>query len=530
MLDLGLVMYGGLLVLALWRVICFYRCCGLWLSFLNYTSLLYLILAASLIYSIEEFYKHYSEPLAIQDSPDADLWTIGWLRPFVLGAPGAVVLSLILCWFQTESHVFEIHKDIGTLKHDRAVQIIALPSVFAVMAMASMVPIYELVTGNITTEMLDIPFGIDILQRLGLTESTTAAPTSLLQQHHQHLWPQPGEAALNATTLARLGGAYAAGLAGGAGAWGAVNATATGDGDSEVVGNQTAWQESLSYAMWRYETCFYVGDLFEAWALYQFGLLALELIRESFENQLESENEGRRYAAQEMLASLNAVSSLAWLGTMSFVVVCVGQTATSLLPYLGQNKESDTQGIMLTGFQVAGFISSGVALYNVFVVERAFHSHLERSSPLLKFMSVKILVSLSFFQRGVLVALQQGNKILPDVVQKIVAWIPLFGDILNMTEVQLHLFYPALILYECLLTSFMHFWAWSAGEDWYLHGSDFEDDERRPLLDKRAALAALSALEAQQAQRSPSRTPPSSAPRSEDPEQERPALAAVDGP
>lgn len=43
------------------------------------------------------------------------------------------------------------------LKHDRAVQIIAMPAVFAVMAMASMVPIYELVTGNISEDIGGVP-------------------------------------------------------------------------------------------------------------------------------------------------------------------------------------------------------------------------------------------------------------------------------------------------------------------------------------------------------------------------------------
>jgi len=345
------------------------------------------------------------------------------------------------------------------------------------------------VTGNITSEMLDVPFGIDIVVRLG-----AANPPPALTQHAHDL----GEFHLNGTTVAKLDMLRNFAPAPAPAVSGSFD-------HPQKEKSSMPWEDALSYAMWRYETCFYVGDLFEAWSLYQFGLLALELIRESFESQEASEDEGKRFAAREMLASLSAVSSLAWLGTMAFVVVCVGQTACSLLPYFGGQTKSESQELMMGGFQVAGFISSGVALYNVFVVERAFHGHLERSSPLLKFMSVKILVSLSFFQRGVLVALQQGNKILPDIVQKIVGYVPLFGDILNMTEVQLHLFYPALILYECFLTSCMHFWAWRANEDWYMHGSEIEDDERQPLLLKNE----LSTPE---------------------PEQETPALATFHGP
>lgn len=462
MLDLGMLMYAGLLVLALWRCICFYRCCGLWLSFLNYTSLLYLILAASLTYAAVEFYGHANEPLITGASPDADVWgPVPWLRPFVLGAPVSVALCVILGWFQTEGHVFEIHKDLGTLKHDRAVQIIALPSVFAVMAMASMVPICELVTGRITAEMLAVPFGIDIRTRFG------------------HL--QTGTSVVGGASFPELGNATDLALA-------SFGMLAPGGGN-ETMGMLTPWDQASKFAMWRYETCFYVADLFEAWALYQFGLLALELIRESFARQEMSEHEVERHSARELLAAHSAVSSLAWLGTMSFVVVCVGQTACSLYPYVGGGSEG--QGNMMLGFQVAGFIASGVALYNVFVVERAFHAHLSPSSPLLKFLSVKILVSLSFSQRGVLVLLQNGNRMMPHTVQRLAAYVPILGHILNMTEVQLHLFYPALIQYECFLTTLMHFWAWGASESWYQVADVPDaalDPERQPLLKKGLAV------------------------------------------
>merc|ERR1719215_1361097 len=74
---------------------------------------------------------------------------------------------------------------------------------------------------------------------------------------------------------------------------------------------------------------------------------------------------------------------------------------------------------------------------------------------------------------------------LPDFVQKIAAFVPVFGDVLKMSEVQLHLFYPSLILYECCLTAVLHFWAWSSVEPWYADGSDeheHDDPERQPLL------------------------------------------------
>merc|ERR1712187_770440 len=120
-----------------------------------------------------------------------------------------------------------------------------------------------------------------------------------------------------------------------------------------------------------------------------------------------------------------------------------------------------------SSFQVAGFFASGAAIYNIFIVERAYHTELEGCSPILKFLSVKILVSLAFFQRGVISCLQIASQLLPATVQHIVTYVPLAGDILNFSQVQMHLFYPALVLFECLLAALMHVWAWRSSEDWY---------------------------------------------------------------
>eukprot|EP00425_Heterocapsa_triquetra_P001513 CAMPEP_0195054798 /NCGR_PEP_ID=MMETSP0448-20130528/3613_1 /TAXON_ID=66468 /ORGANISM="Heterocapsa triquestra, Strain CCMP 448" /LENGTH=392 /DNA_ID=CAMNT_0040084351 /DNA_START=221 /DNA_END=1399 /DNA_ORIENTATION=+ len=382
------------------------------------------------------FYNCIQQPLATDLDPSANIWSIGWLRPFVMAAPAAVCTTIVLNWFQTEGHVFEIHKDIGIVKHDRAVQIIALPAVFAVMAMASMVPILELVTNNINSEMLETPFGINVQDRV------------------QHLFHPHGEAQL-------------------------IDVSLPGN-----FSNQThlRWEPAKQVALWRYETCFFVGDLFEAWALYQFGKLSLELIKENFVKQAASDVEVEQRAARDLLASHSAVTSLTWLGTITFVVVCVGQTACSLWPYIGGSTEG-RENIMLQ-FQVAGFVASGAAIYNVFIVERAYHEHLSHASPILKFLSVKILVSLSFFQRGLLVLMQTTNRLLPEVLQKIVRYVPLVGDLANMTEVQIHLFYPSLLMFECLLSAIMHLWAWNPREAWY-NDDDVEESERQPLLGKK---------------------------------------------
>lgn len=426
-------MYGGLLVLVVWRSLCFYRCCGVWLSVLNPASLLYALLVALLVYSLVSFSRLMQVPLDASMEGGLGglgLWSVPWLRTFVLLSPVAICITTVMCWFHTEGHVFEIHKDLARrVKHDRAVQIIALPAVFGVMALASMVPVLELVTGSVDSAALSTPFGMDL---------------SNVPFH----WAA-GQAAILGAPVVAL--------------------------DAE---------QKLRLALWRYETCFYVADLFEAWALYQFGKLALEIIGDSFAKRESMQGPECHPSGvdatsmQDLLASHAAVTSLTWLGMVTFVVVCVAQTAFSLWPYLGGSQE-DTRTIMLH-FQVAGFVASSAAIYNVYVVERAFHRHLAACSPVLKFMTVKILVSLSFFQRGLLVVLHACNQNLPEVVKRVVSLVPLVGDIVNLTEVQLHLFYPALILFECLLTATMHLWAWSSEEVWY--DPELENPELEPLL------------------------------------------------
>eukprot|EP00928_Gymnodinium_smaydae_P077976 TRINITY_DN6154_c0_g3_i1.p1 TRINITY_DN6154_c0_g3~~TRINITY_DN6154_c0_g3_i1.p1 ORF type:complete len:457 (-),score=84.64 TRINITY_DN6154_c0_g3_i1:317-1687(-) len=444
MLDVGMFMYAGLLVLAMWRCVCFYRCCGCWLSFLNYTSLLYVMLVAFLAYSCQRFYTIVRDPL---DPEFQSLWSIEWLRTFVIVAPGAVCATVVMSWFQAEAHVFEIRKRVGADFHDRAVQIIALPAVFGVMVMAAMVPIVELATGNVDSSVLMNPIGAD-LQAVFHDKMQ-----SVISRLHGDVSDVPS-------------GSHSASAAAGA----ALRAV-TGAGNQTA---QLAWRDLEQYSMWRYETCFYVADLFEAWALYQFGCLALDLIGASYKSSS---------ASRELTASHSAVRSLSWLGTITFVLVCLAQTACSLWPYIGGAQEK--QHMIMAAFQVAGFFASSVAIYNVFVVERAFHDQLAPCSPVLKFLSVKILVSLAFFQRGILVLLQACNQMLPSVAQRIVRYVPLLGDLLNLSEVQMHLFYPALILFECLLAALMHLWAWTASEEWYAVSEDFyvEASETTALLE-----------------------------------------------
>lgn len=52
-----------------------------------------------------------------------------------------------------------------------------------------------------------------------------------------------------------------------------------------------------------------------------------------------------------------------------------------------------------------------------------------------------------------------------------------------MTDAEFALFYASLLVYECLFVVCMHFWAWSAEEEWYgeVEGAP---SEWQPILKK----------------------------------------------
>ncbi|OLP91978.1 hypothetical protein AK812_SmicGene26264 [Symbiodinium microadriaticum] len=100
----------------------------------------------------------------------------------------------------------------------------------------------------------------------------------------------------------------------------------------------------------------------------------------------------------------------------------------------------------------------------VFAQEMEFHAFFEGYGPLLKFLTVKLLLSLAYFQKGCVYVLQTVNRF--------------------------YMFYSSLILYECVLGVFLHWFAWPSDEIFYeedekdIEGAGASDPERRPLLEK----------------------------------------------
>lgn len=250
-------------------------------------------------------------------------------------------------------------------------------------------------------------------------------------------------------------------------------------------------KSDMDLAKFSAESSFMVGDLYEAWALYQFGLLTMELIESSIAKQGFSEKEDERAAARALMVAHTAVEKLAWVGILAFVVVCAVQSAYALYIMNFQTVEEQEASFdeSLKQFQAAGFLASGAAIYNVQTVESTFHHYLESYRPFLKFITVKILVTFAFFQRGFFKVVRGAQDVLPGVLAEVVKKIPFLGTVANFPPEQFEVFYACLLLVECVLVVFMHSWAWSASEEWY---DEVELDRREFQRESEAILEGKS--------------------------------------
>lgn len=387
MFNTALWLFGGLLFLFIWRGIAGWRCCGRFLRYFNYMSLLLVLIFVILVYDSFAFAMAFTGPRSLEwDS------TPGWLKFIVYLGPFVVWINYALGAHQVFQHMVSIREESAVLRHDRAVQIIVLPTVYGAMCMSCLTKCYAY----------------------------------LLSDHS------------------------------------AVNAGA-------------------NLAVVQAETCLWIGDLYESWALYQFGVLSLEVMESSLIRQSNSKDSEERAAANALIVAHGAVTRLAWLGIMSFVLVSVADSAVALW-YLTVG--ADTPNFVSrfnnaeTQFNAAGFLASCAAIFNVYVVEQTFHHFLEDFHPFLKFLTVKILVSFAYCQLLFFDGLQDLYNAWPLAFRTKVDDIPVLGALCKFNEPEFYAFYSALLIVECFLIAIMHMWAWGNTESWY------DDDEEEELMDR----------------------------------------------
>jgi len=219
---------------------------------------------------------------------------------------------------------------------------------------------------------------------------------------------------------------------------------------------------SMEVQFARFDTCFSVADLYESWALYQFGKLTIEVIEA--EMQRKSSRLGSEAAGDAVIRLFETMSSLMWTGTYMFLLVCVAQSGWSLWQWTvgGAADDFTSYEAGLGKFGYASLLASCAAIYNVQLVEHSFSEELTDYAGLLKFISVKLMVFFSFWQFMILDTLREK-------------------EFLTLDKTTVQLLHCTLMIYECLVAALLHYLAWGAEEDWY-NKAKVEDDERKPLL------------------------------------------------
>lgn len=385
------ILYVGLIVILCWRAYFPWR--SLNRNFnrhANYVNLLYWLLGLLYVFNVIVFiFAVHADISATREAPSKISsevyskmgWPRLWLRGLVMITPFVVLAILVFCFLQTKQHIREIEEDVAVMQHDRALNIIALPAVYAVMTLSALVCVYKLVAQ-----------------------------------------------------------------------------------DAQVESDVTDWEQTKLSAFARYETCFYVADLYEAWALYQFGLLVVEILEESIaaaDRSPETPNQPVRGLSATL--TIGAISGVMWVGTFLFVAVTSIQAAVSLYCWVVIDPSTKWHQFesLMQQFRYAGMVASAAAIYNVHIVEHTFAEFLGDFYPFTKFLSVKLLVFFAFWQKPVLLLLQ---------------WV----RILHVSDVQLKLLQSVLLVFECAAGAGLHWWAWSSQEAWYTEKK--LDGERQPLV------------------------------------------------
>jgi hypothetical protein len=241
----------------------------------------------------------------------------------------------------------------------------------------------------------------------------------------------------------------------------------------------------LPVAIIKAETCLWIADLYEAWALYQFGLLTLELLGDVFEKKAIDFEKGTTETRSEATALKRAhpsIFKLANLGIITFVLVSVLDVAVAIFYIVfGSNMPNFVSAFnsAQSAFDLSGFLASCTAIYSVYVVEHEFHDQLEEFCPFVKFLTVKILVSFAYGQQYFFEALQAIYSFCP-AIQPAIDHVPVLGTLVKFNNAEFYAFYSALLIIECFFIALMHLWAWHHDEEWY---EEFNvEDSKKPKL------------------------------------------------
>lgn len=237
-----------------------------------------------------------------------------------------------------------------------------------------------------------------------------------------------------------------------------------------------------------YDASFWLGDLYESYALFTFGLIVLEYLSQRLRrgmlnahDMIKTNTIPKPDSFTEMSDSfrvlLGQTKGLTILGIKLFCATCAGQAiygvSLNCAAYyhfkesiFGTGCHTQQPGMLQTEkvrqmvhylFYGAGFIASFAAIGNLVEVERGFRAHLHEFRPIWKFLGTKIIVTIAFLQSMALAACPPF------------CW---------WSYTRANLLYASLLCIECFLISILHLYAWSADESWF--------SVYTPLTDERA--------------------------------------------
>jgi len=237
----------------------------------------------------------------------------------------------------------------------------------------------------------------------------------------------------------------------------------------QAVEGTATWTRMAHLAHQRDEMNMEVADLYEAWALWCFGRLLIMRVRRKIRSemphlaQLTEDADPEDIKDLEVLISpekflFEPLEATTGMGVKVFVftyvlksVYVLGITIVAGGPfYLNICEEVPGVCALLPHVEGAAFIASSIAIYNLIIFEHNFADilHTEQFEPVLKFLAVKLLVTITFLQSVVM-----------DVVLR---------QMLHYSVEQIRLCYTCALCFEVLPLSVLHLCGWRRRDgDWY---------------------------------------------------------------
>lgn len=197
-----------------------------------------------------------------------------------------------------------------------------------------------------------------------------------------------------------------------------------------------------------YKSNFDTGDLWEAWALFCFGRLALAEVKNKLKIPEKSAFNSIEVHVAIRLTGL--LKSITLVGLTSFVITSLISSGYAVFTTVVDTIFSiDVASRLIKPENEAyifgmGMISSTLAIVSLVKLERTFDQELHEFGGMYKFASVKASVSITYLQNFVI-------GLVPDSF---------------LTESERKLFYAVLVCYELLGIAVMHKRAWPVHETW----------------------------------------------------------------